>query len=197
MEELRFALLLEEMKKIYRQTKIIGEKRRENDAEHTFHIASMALFLEEKSKLKVDVNRTIKMLLIHDLVEIFAGDTFAYSEVRNLDKHDREENALTKLKSYLSRDNGDMLESLWNEFEANETNEAKFAQAMDRLQPILSNIYRNDGGTWLENKVKLSQVLRRIKPIQNFNDEIYDFVVTKVYEATDKGFLINDLKGGE
>lgn len=192
MKDLEFALLLEEMKKIYRQTKIIGEDRRENDAEHTFHVATMSLFMQEKSKLSVDINRVIKMLLVHDLVEIFAGDTFAYSENGHIGKLDREKESMEKLKSYLSEANANMLESLWLEFEAKETNEAKYANAMDRIQPILSNISREDGGTWKENSVKVSQVLNRIEPICHYNDEIYEYILQKIEKAITLGHLIDD-----
>lgn len=195
MKELEFALLLEEMKKIYRQTKIIGEDRRENDAEHTFHVAAMSIFLQEKSKIKVDINRVVKMLLIHDLVEIFAGDTFAYSENGNIGKFDREKQSMDKLKSYLSHDNGELLESLWLEFEGKSTNEAKYANAMDRIQPILSNISREDGGTWFENSVRVSQVLKRIEPIQYYNDAIYDYILQKIEKAIEIGHLIDDRTG--
>lgn len=194
MEELRFSLLIEEMKKIYRQTKIIGEDRRENDAEHSYHIATMAIFLQEKSKLKVDIGRVVQILLIHDLVEIFAGDTFAYDQTRLESQYDREKSSLEKLQEYLSEENAEILQNLWDEFEAGESNEAKYARAMDRLQPFMSNMVRNDGGTWYENGVKLSLVLDRLLPIKEFNQDIYEFVKQQAFEATEKGFLINDIK---
>ncbi|WP_103981370.1 HD domain-containing protein [Helcococcus massiliensis] len=193
MEELRFVVLLEEMKKIYRQTKIIGEDRKENDAEHSFHVASMAIFLEEISDIEVDINKVVKMLLIHDYVEIFAGDTYAYNEDRKVGQFQREKDAMDKLKEYLSENNSKLLESLWLEFEERQTNEAKFAVAMDRLQPILSNIYRNDGGTWKVNQVKISQVFERIKPIKDFNEKIYSYIKDEVEKSVEKGFLIDDI----
>nr|WP_276939053.1 HD domain-containing protein [Helcococcus sueciensis] len=194
MRELEFVVLLEEMKKIFRQTKIIGEDRRENDAEHTFHIATMSMFLQEISEIEVDINKVIKMLLVHDLVEIFAGDTFAYDEKLKIGKFDREKKSMDKLKSYLSENNQKMLENLWLEFESNLTNEAKYANAMDRLQPILSNIHSNNGGTWKINNVKLSQVLKRVEPIKAFNTNIYDYVYDEVLKGVDRGYLIDDLK---
>lgn len=193
MKELEFVVLLEEMKKIFRQTKIIGEDRRENDAEHTFHIAAMSMFLQEISEIKVDINKVIKMLLVHDLVEIFSGDTFAYDEKSNIKKLDREKESMNKLKSYLSEKNQKMLKDLWLEFEAFSTNEAKYANAMDRLQPIISNINSNNGGTWKANNVRLSQVLRRIDPIKDFNMKVYDYVYSKLLNAVDKGYLIDDI----
>ena len=193
MKELEFVVLLEEMKKTYRQTKIIGEDRRENDAEHTFHIATMSMFLQEISEIKVDINKVIKMLLVHDLVEIFAGDTFAFDEKSYIGKLDREKESMEKLKRYLSENNQKMLEDLWLEFENNSTNESKFANSMDRLQPILSNINSNNGGTWKVNNVRLSQVFKRIEPIKDFNMKVYDYLHSEVLKAVDKGYLIDDL----
>jgi len=191
-KDFEFVILLEEMKKIYRQTKIIGLNRRENDAEHSWHIATMSMFLQHYSKSKVDVNKVIQMLLIHDLVEIFAGDTFAYDSSGYEDKYKRESDAMEKLKTYLSKEMGDMLESLWMEFENMESNESKFANAMDRLQPMLSNICCGEHSTWVEKKIKLSQVLKRMEIIKEFSQDIYDFLYEKLKEQVEKGYLISD-----
>lgn len=191
-KDIEFVILLEEMKKINRQTKIIGSNRRENDAEHSWHIATMSMFLQHYSKSKVDVNKVIQMLLIHDLVEIFAGDTFAYDSSGYEDKFKRESDAMEKLKTYLSREMGEMLESLWMEFENMESNESKFANAMDRLQPMLSNICCGEHSTWVEKKIKLSQVLKRMEIIKEFSQDIYDFLYEKLKEQVEKGYLIAD-----
>ncbi|EFM39272.1 HD domain protein [[Eubacterium] yurii subsp. margaretiae ATCC 43715] len=191
-KDTEFVILLEEMKKINRQTKIIGSDRRENDAEHSWHVATMSMFLQHYSKSKVDVNKVIQMLLIHDLVEIFAGDTFAYDTNGYQDKFKRESDAMEKLKTYLSKDMGDMLESLWMEFENMESNESKFANAMDRLQPMLSNICCGEHSTWVEKKIKVSQVLKRMEIIKEFSQDIYDFLYEKLKEQVEKGYLIAD-----
>ena len=191
-KDIEFVILLEEMKKINRQTKIIGLNRRENDAEHSWHIATMSMFLQHYSKSKVDVNKVIQMLLIHDLVEIFAGDTFAYDSSGYQDKFKSESDAMEKLKTYLSKDMGEMLESLWMEFENMESNESKFANAMDRLQPMLSNICCGENSTWVEKKIKLSQVLKRMEIIKEFSQDIYDFLYEKLKEQVEKGYLIAD-----
>lgn len=191
-KDIEFVILLEEMKKINRQTKIIGSDRRENDAEHSWHVATMSMFLQHYSKSKVDVNKVIQMLLIHDLVEIFAGDTFAYDTNGYQDKFKRESDAMEKLKTYLSKDMGDMLESLWMEFENMESNESKFANAMDRLQPMLSNICCGEHSTWVEKKIKVSQVLKRMEIIKEFSQDIYDFLYEKLKEQVEKGYLIAD-----
>lgn len=191
-KDIEFIVLLEEMKKIQRQTKIIGCDRRENDAEHSWHIATMSIFLQNYSSKDIDINKVIKMLLIHDLVEIFAGDTFAYDTIAYSDKEERELNAMSKLKSMLSEDMAYTLESLWLEFEQVESKESKYANAMDRLQPILSNIYSGNGGTWVKHHVKLSQVLERIEIIKEFSNEIYDFIYEHIQKNVEKGYLISD-----
>lgn len=192
-KDLEFIILLEEMKKIFRMTKIIGENRRENDAEHSWHIATMALFLDKYSKNKIDTSKVIKILLVHDLVEIFAGDTFAYDEKKKLDKNDREKNAMDKLISYLDEDKAQLLNSLWREFEDKKTEESIFANAMDRLQPILSNIYAENGGTWKENQVKLSQILDRVNIIKKFNEEIYNYIYNEIMNNVEKGNILKDI----
>lgn len=191
-KDIEFIVLLEEMKKIYRRTKIIGESRRENDAEHTWHIATMALFLEKYAVKKIDVNYSIQMLLVHDLVEIYAGDTFAYDVKANEDKFSREKKAMEKLKSLLDDENAKKLETLWLEFEDMETEESKYSNAMDRLQPVLSNIFTKNGGTWVEGKVTLSQIEKRVAPIKYLDPRVYEFVYTKLLENVKQGYIINE-----
>lgn len=189
-QDIEFILLLEQMKKIERRTFIIGEKRRENDAEHSWHIATMALFLEKYAQADIDINHTTQMLLVHDLVEIFAGDTFAYDVKANSSKKERELKAMEKLKSMLDEKNGNMLEKLWLEFENVETEESKYANAMDRLQPLLSNIFSGNGGSWVENKVKLSQIEKRVEPIKFLDPQVYEFVYNKLLENVEKGYIL-------
>lgn len=190
--DVEFILLLDEMKKIERRTKVLGVDRRENDAEHAWHIATMAMFLEKYSKDDLDINKVIKMLLVHDLVEIFAGDTFAYDVSANQDKTLREKESMVKLKSYLDTKMGNVLEALWLEFEDMSTNESVFANSMDRLQPLLLNIFSGKGGTWVEGGVKLSQVLKRAEPIKNLQPEVYEFVYSKILENVKRGYIINE-----
>lgn len=188
-KDLNFCLELEKMKNIYRQTKIIGHDRRENDAEHTFHIATMALILEKYNKNKVDISKTIQMLLVHDLVEIYAGDTFAYDLQANEDKASREIEAMETIKQICSNETGNKIDLLWQEFEERQTNEAKFANAMDRLQPLIANLERPDGGTWTEHKVKLAQVYKRLEPIKEFNEELYINLIHRVNTAHENGLI--------
>ncbi|MDO5027154.1 MAG: HD domain-containing protein [Tissierellia bacterium] len=191
-KDLNFVVEIEKMKNVFRMTKVIGTDRRENDAEHSYHIAIMSMILEKYSKNKIDVNRVIQMLLVHDLVEIYAGDTYAYDVKANQDKALREQEAMKKIKTQLSLDTADHIENLWLEFEARESDEAKYANAMDRLQPIFSNLYDGNGGTWLENKVTYSQIIKRIEPIKDFNDDVYNFIHTEILRAVEKGYIIGN-----
>lgn len=195
-KDIGFIVELEKMKKIYRRTRIIGEKRRENDAEHSWHIAVMGMLLGGYAKQTpgrdFDVDKVVRMLLIHDIVEIYAGDTFAYDEAGGLDKREREFEAMDRIKRELSPENAGKISALWYEFEEMKTQEALLANAIDRLQPILSNIYSEDGGTWAEFGVKRSQIMRRMEPIRHFNDEIYAYLLDKVEENVRKGYILED-----
>lgn len=175
MKKIEFVTTIEKMKLIERRTKIIGVDRRENDAEHSFSIATMAMIFKNYAP-DADLNKTVRMLLVHDLVEIEAGDTFAYDVEGYKDKSERERKAADNIYGILPQEIGDELKSLWYEFEEGKTPEARFANAMDRLQPVINNIY-NDGGTWLEYKVSWESFLKRMEPIKNFSDEIYDYVI--------------------
>lgn len=188
-EELKFIALLEEMKKTERRTPVLGTSRKENDAEHSWHIATMALFLQNKTPLNIDINNVVKMLLVHDLVEIFAGDTFAYDEQANLDKKERETQAMFKLKTYLSSEMGEMLENLWLEFDDMKTDDSRYANAMDRLAPLFTNIQTGNGGTWKENDVRLAQVLKRAEPIKIALPDIYNYIYEEINKAVDSGYI--------
>ena len=144
LKDMEFIIELDKMKSILRQTSLINEDRREDDAQHSWHITVMAMILSEYSNEKVDVCKVMKMLLTHDLVEIFAGDTFCYDKVGNSDKREREVAAAEKIFGMLDEDKGKELRALWDEFEEMKTPEALFAASMDRLQAMLNNYY-NDG----------------------------------------------------
>lgn len=170
--ELEFSILLDDMKRILRRTKHIGSDTYENDAEHSFHIATMAMVFHSYCKEETDLGHTIKMLLTHDLVEIYAGDTFCYDVEANKDKSLREHEAADKLFGMLPKDKGEMFHNLWLEFEAMETPESKFANTMDRMQPLLNNL-KNGGGTWKGNNVSYSSVVKRMEPVAEFSTEIW------------------------
>lgn len=188
MKKIEFVTTIEKMKTIERRTKIIGLDRRENDAEHSFSIATMGIIFQDYAG-DVDIDKCIKMLLVHDLVEIDAGDTFAYDTEGYKDKAEREQKAAERIYGILPGDLGEDLKKLWIEFDECKTPEAKYANAMDRLQPVINNIY-NDGGTWLEYKVSWESFLKRMEPIKDFNDEIYNYVLENARKYFNKIVLI-------
>lgn len=187
-KDIDFIVELDKMKSIMRQTTLMDGSKHENDAEHSWHIAVMAMVLQEYSNAPIDVCKVIKMLLVHDLVEIYAGDTFCYDLEGNKSKKDRELEAADKLYSILDEDKGKELRSLWDEFEEMETNEAIFAAAMDRMQPLFSNYY-SGGGTWKKFNVKKEDVYKRIAPIEKASDELWKYVTNMIEDAVKKGYI--------
>jgi len=187
-KDIQFILELDKMKSILRQTTLMDGSRRENDAEHSWHISVMAMVLSEYANEKIDLCKVIKMLLIHDLVEIYAGDTFCYDMEGNKSKKERELEAADKIFGMLDEDKGRELRSLWDEFEEMKTNEAVFAAAMDRMEPLFSNYY-SDGGTWKKFNISKEQVYKRIEPIKYASDELWQFVVNMIEYAIKKGYI--------
>lgn len=181
--EKQFAFILEidKEKNILRQTLKSDGVSRENDAEHAWHIAIMTLLLAEHSEEKIDVLRTMSMLLIHDLVEIDAGDTYAYDEKGALTQRARECAAADRIFALLPQDQGDKFRALWEEFEAGETPEARFAAAMDRIQPMMLNA-ATDGKKWQENGVRLSQVMKRCEKLPRASRALYDYAQARFIE---------------
>ena len=155
-KQFAFILEIDKEKNILRQTLKSDGVSRENDAEHAWHMAIMTLLLVEYAAEPVDVLRTISMLLIHDLVEIDAGDTYAYDEQGKTTQRERELAAADRVFAMLPADQGEKMRALWDEFEAGETPEARFAMAMDRIQPMMLNA-ATDGQKWKENGVTLSR----------------------------------------
>lgn len=187
-KDIDFIVELDKMKSILRQTSIIGEDRREDDAQHSWHVSVAAMVLSEYANEKIDICKVIKMLLVHDLVEIYAGDTFCYDKKGNEDKKERELKAADKIYGMLDEKKGKELRALWEEFEEKKTSEALFAAAMDRLQPILSN-YHNNGGTWKKYGVSQSEIYKRVAPIKKVSDELYTYMVSLLEDALEKGFI--------
>lgn len=188
LKDMEFIVELDKMKSILRQTSIIGEERREDDAQHSWHISVMAMILGEYSNEKVDICKVIKILLTHDLIEIYAGDTFCYDKTANNDKRERELIAAEKIFGMLDEDKGKELRLLWDEFEEMETPEALFAAAMDRLQPMLSN-YNNNGGTWRKFDVPKEDIYKRIDPVKRSSDELWNFVEYMIEDAAERGLI--------
>lgn len=187
-KQMDFISEIDRLKNIYRQTYVLGEDRKENDAEHSWHIAVLAFILSEYSEKTVDVLKTIKMLLIHDIVEIDAGDTYYYDNEGYKTKADREKKAAERIFGILPDDQRDEMLSLWNEFETNETPESKFANVLDHIQPLTLN-YRNQGRAWQEHDVNKNQVIERNQYMQEGSQTLWNYVNEIVNEAQKNGWL--------
>ena len=188
LKDIEFIVELEKMKSVYRRTQIIGQDRQEDDAQHSWHISVMAMLLSEYANEEIDTAKVIKMLLIHDIVEIHAGDTFCYDKEGNMDKHEREVAAADKIFSILDQKKGDELRALWEEFEEMKTPEALFAASMDRLQPMLSN-YKNNGGTWKKHDISKTDIYQRISPVKQSSDELWCYANYMIEDAFQKGLI--------
>ncbi len=187
-----FARELDKEKLIGRQTYLANGERKENDAEHAWHMAIMALILSEYANEEIDVLRTISMILIHDVVEIDAGDTYAYDENGKKSQREREVKAAERLFGMLPKDQAVKFRNLWEEFEAQETKEAKFARTMDNIQPVVLND-ASDGKSWVEHGVHLSQILNRNKNTAKGSEVIWNYAKENfIDENVRKGNIIND-----
>lgn len=187
-----FCKEIDKEKFIQRRTYLTGGERFENDAEHAWHMAIMALLLEDYSNEKVDIHRVVSILLIHDLVEVYAGDTFAYDEVGKLTQRQRELDAADKLFAILPEDLGRRFKSLWDEFEAWETPEARFAHTLDNFQPLMQQDL-SKGKSWKECNRKLSEVLRRNERSAQGSEVLWDYArKTFIDPQIEKGNLIED-----
>lgn len=188
-QQIRFIVELDQLKHVLRQTLLIDGSRRENTAEHSWHLATMALTLFEYAPPETDLTRVLKLLVLHDIVEIRAGDTFCYDAQGNLDKAAREQEAAAYLYGLLPADLRDEMRGLWEEFEAGLTPSARFANALDRLQPLLHN-YRTDGGTWRIHQITREQVLRRMSPIQEGAPALWPYVLQVIDDSCAQGFIL-------
>lgn len=175
-QQMEFIAEVDKLKKIGRQSYLTDSSRKENDAEHSWHLAMMAIFLCEYAKKDVDVLHVVSMVLIHDLVEIDAGDTYAYDTEGNKSKRAREEKAADRIFNILPDDQAKKLRDLWEEFEANETPEANFANALDRVQPIMLN-HKSDGKAWAEHGVELSQILSRNVNVEKGAPKLWEYTM--------------------
>jgi len=188
-KQLQFILEIDKLKKIVRQSPLSDQSRKENDAEHSWHLAVMAILLSEYAKEhQMDAFHVVKLALIHDLVEIDAGDTFCYDKIGNRQKLERETRAADRIFNILPQDQARQMRDLWDEFEARETPEACFAAALDRLQPLLLN-YHTQGGTWREHGIKRQQVIQRNSPMQDGAPELWEYAEKLINEAVEKGML--------
>ncbi|MCC8136942.1 MAG: HD domain-containing protein [Clostridiales bacterium] len=173
-QQFGFCLEMDKEKNIGRQTYLADGRRKENDAEHAWHMAVMTLILSEYANEEIDVLKTISMLLIHDVVEIDAGDTYAYDEEGKKTQRQRELAAAERLFGLLPPDQGAKMRALWDEFEAEETAEAKFARTMDNIQPAMLNAAAG-GKAWSEKGVHLGQILNRNKNTANGSETLWAY----------------------
>ncbi|MBQ7562488.1 MAG: HD domain-containing protein [Lachnospiraceae bacterium] len=186
--QLDFALELDKEKNVFRQTHLSGHGRNENDAEHAWHMAVMAYLLKEYSNEPIDIGRVMIMCLIHDVVEIDAGDTYAYDPEEIATQKEREDAAKERIFSLLPKDQKEEFTALFDEFEAGETAEAKFAHSMDNLQPLLLND-SNDGSDWREHDVDAETVYRRHRRTREGSEKLYEITDMLLKSNISKGNL--------
>lgn len=186
--QIEFAITIDKMKNVFRRSLITDGSRRENDAEHSWHFAMLAMLLEEYSAEKINIERVLKIALVHDLVEVYAGDTFAYDSKGNADKFEREIAAAEKLFGSLDEEQGAEMRALWDEFEEMETPEARYANAIDRIQPLMLNFMTN-GHTWKQGDVHAPQVLGRMKIIKTAAPELWSVVEGIINTSIEIGIL--------
>lgn len=193
--QLRFTAEIDKMTSVYRKTLLIDRSRSENDAEHSWHIAVMALLFEEYAVEKVDLRHAIEMLIVHDLIEIYAGDTFAYDVEGNKTKAAREEEAARKLFSILPEEQGKKIRALWEEFDARATPDARYADCLDKLQPYFHNIL-TEGFTWRNaiagKRTTRKQVAQRMAPLKDFMPEVYKWVQKSMEIAVERAWLLDE-----
>jgi len=183
---------IDKEKFIQRQTRLSDNARRENDAEHAWHMAIMTVLLSEYANEKIDVLRTVIMLLIHDIVEIDAGDTYAYDEEGQKTQHERESRAADRIYSLLPEDQKKKLRDIWEEFEAAKTPEAKFAHTMDNLQPAMLNTV-NGGVAWKERGIAMSQIMKRNAHTAEGSQDLWDYAYENFFKKNiDAGNIVDD-----
>lgn len=187
-QQLEFVLEIDKEKNIFRQTHLSGHGRNENDAEHAWHMAIMAYLLREYSNEPVDITRVMLMCLIHDVVEIDAGDTYAYDAEGLKTQKAREEAAKERIYSLLPEDQKKELAAIFDEFEESKTPESKFAHAMDNLQPLMLN-NSNDGGDWREHGVSAKQVYGRQDRTKEGSEKLYEITEQIIKKHVEKGNL--------
>ena len=187
-QQIRFIVEVDNLKQVFRQSLLLADGRQENDAEHSWHLALMAVLLAEYAEAKIEPLRVVKMLLVHDLVEIDAGDTFAYDEQAMRDKRDREVRAAERIFGELPADQATELRELWDEFEEARTPEARYAVALDRFQPVLLNLHSGGEG-WRRHGVTKEQVVEYNRHIAQGSPALWQYVYGKLEEAVKAGVL--------
>jgi len=186
--QIRFILEIDKLKTILRRTYLMNVDRAENTAEHSWHLAIMAILLAEHANEPVDVARVVKMVLVHDIVEIDAGDTYFYDAAAGLDKSERERAGADRIFGLLPTDQGMEMRALWDEFEDGTTADARFALALDRFIPQLHNYY-TEGRSWAEHGITADRVLERNACIADGSARLWECARALLDDAVAKGFL--------
>lgn len=187
-KQIEFIIEIDKVKQIFRKNLLMDGSRNENDAEHSWHLAVMAILLSEHTSEELDISKVIKMVLVHDLVEIYAGDTYCYDDKGNEDKCDREEKAADRLFSILPEDQCLELRALWEEFEEKKSPEARFAASLDRLQPLIHN-YKTQGVTWLANGITSDKVLKRNEILAESVPSLWEYAKDIIKDSVNKGYM--------
>lgn len=188
-KQMRFIMEIDKLKRVYRKTKNLDGKTYENDAEHSWHLAMMVLVLgEHANESHLDLLKVLKLVLIHDLVEIDAGDTYAYDDQARATKKEREQAAAGRLFSILPEDQGSELQALWLEYEQQESPESRFASSLDKLQPLLFN-YTNGGELWRANHITSDQVTNRNQRIATGSELLWEYAQTLIADSVQQGLL--------
>ena len=192
-QQIAFCREIDKEKFIGRQTWLTGAVRKENDAEHAWHMAVMTVLLSEYANEEIDVLRTMTILLIHDLVEIYAGDTYAYDEEGKKTQKSRELAAADRLFQMLPEDQGEKFREIWEEFEAENTPESRFARTMDNLQPMMLNA-ATDGKSWADRGIRLSQILGRNKNTAKGSEVLWEYAKENFLQPNlEKGRIVEDV----
>ena len=187
-QQMIFIAEVDKLKNIFRRTILTDSSRRENDAEHSWHLALMAIVLEEYAAEPVNLGRVLAMVTVHDLIEIYAGDTFAFDAAANQDKAQREQAAAEKLFGMLDQEQGHKFRQLWEEFDAMNTADSRFAASLDRIQPFMHNVL-TEGHTWKLGSVTKEQVYRRMAPVKTGTPALWPWLESQVASAIEKGWI--------
>lgn len=187
-KQLKFTAEIDKMTHILRRTLLVDGSRRENDAEHSWHLAVMAQLFAEYAIKKPDVSRAVKMVVVHDLIEIYAGDTFAFDKAANVGKEERETEAADKLFAQLPDDQGHEIRSLWEEFDAMESADSLFANCMDRIQPFLHNTLTG-GHTWIAGSASIEDVHTRMRVVRENMPALWPWIETNIKRGLTLGWI--------
>lgn len=190
-KQMDFIMEVDKLKNVYRQSYVSDGSRHEEDADHSWHLAIMCLLLSEYANEDIDVLRTMSMVLIHDIIEIDAGDTYAYDDTGNATKREREEKAADRIFNILPKDQAKYLRELWEEFEEGKTKEAKFAITLDKVQPLMLNDATN-GRAWQEHGVRLSQIMKRNEATPEGSEALWEYSKMLIDRNVEKGKIVED-----